>query len=163
MWIDDPLQEVREQASEVKRTAKVDRFLIDDESPLVNPKDLRLIADRFDINIDNNKPEVAAFNIRTAILDGEKNNNPDVNIDSFLNFAETLYKKRKKPKKEKEEASEEAEIESKVYTIEELNDMTQQELNAIADSHGIAKPPRNTRINMTAEILEKQTEVVTDL
>jgi len=155
-WIDDPNAEIIEQASKVKRTVKIDRLLLDDESPLLNEKSLQLIADRFDIDITELDEEVSGFVLRDAIVKADDAKNPDVNIPMFLDFAGKLLKPKKAKKKPEVKKEPAPEAEKTIYTAEQLDAMTQKELNEVAKHFKVKYPPQNTRIEMTAEILEKQ-------
>jgi hypothetical protein len=159
----DPQKEVLSKASEVKRIAKVDALLINEESPIMDIKIMREIADKFGIDIKDYEAEAAGFMIREAVIDADKKNNPDVNIKAFMSFSEKLVNKalKNKPKVEEEEEVEvdDAPEEVVFYTKDILDNMHQKEISNVSRKLGTPYPPKCNREAQTEHILNAQAKV----
>lgn len=164
--IEDPKEEIREKASEVKRISQVDAHLIFGDSVLLNEQAIQLIADKFGTNIESSDSvEMSAFLIREDVLNGDKAKNPDVNIKSFLAFAEKL-KKKFQPKEsvnteDPGSTGDNSPLVVKLgeYTAEYLDGLVVADRNAISKDLGTDTPPRCNKADQIAQILEKQEEL----
>lgn len=138
MWVDDPQRAMAKQAGDVKRIAKVDALLMNEESKLYNKKAMQFIADTFGIEIGQLDVESSAYTIREKILSGDKTNNPEMNIDKFMEVAGRLINR------------------AKTYTKEELEILAKdnpKELNAISRDLGTPYVPKCTREQQIEYIL----------
>jgi len=159
MRIYNPQKNVLDKASEVKRIAKVDALLMNEDSHVFNEDSLRTIADKFGIDTKDFGVEAAGFVIREAVIDADNNNNPDLNIKKLLEFVEKIavvQKKELKQAKEAEENKDPDEPKEKYHSEEELSVMFQAELNALSVSLGTRKVPQCKKTEQIALILKAQ-------
>ena len=139
MRIDDPQAELVSKASKVKRISKVDALLINDESPIYNMRSMMFLADKFGIDIKDYDVEASGFMLREAVISGEEKNHPDLNIEKFLAMADKLANFTSKDS----------------YTMDELDMMSQKDLNMISKAKELPYPPRCSKDAQKAAIIEK--------
>ena len=157
MRIYDPQKNILDKASEVKRIAKVDALLMNEDSHVFNIEALRDIADKFGVDIKEFGVEAAGFVIREAVIDADNKNNPEFNIKKLLDYADKIVTAQKKKKKEEEELIDNGEgVKDKYYSEEELTAMVQTELNIVSDKLETLKVPRCKKIEQIALILKAQ-------
>lgn len=153
--IDDPKEEIRGKASEVKRIAQVDSYLMFDDSIILNKQSLQLIADKFGIDIEkSDSVEMSAYLIREDILAGDKTKNNDVNSVLFLDFAKKLKNKLNKTAGVVDPPTNLRALGE--YTSEYLENLSQKDRNNVAKKLEVKMCPPITKVDQIAEILEKQ-------
>jgi len=149
----NPEKNVLDKASEVKRIAKVDALLMNDDSPVYNIASMRTIADNFGVDIKDYNLEAAGFTIREEVINADNSKNPDFNIKKLLAFADTLTKKNKKVVEEPKEKEHR-------YSRDELAVMYPAEINPISDKFGTEKPTKVKKEEQINQILEAQNALV---
>jgi hypothetical protein len=166
--IDDPVKEVAEKASKLKRIAQVDAHLLYEDSVLFNKQSIQAIADRFGIDAKEGEPiEITAYSIREAVVNGEKSRNSDINIELFLDFAGKMKNKLEKNSKKKGEAKDDekkasedkadpVELEYGKYTEEYLNKLVPVDRNEISKKLELDYPPNCKKEEQVRQILERQ-------
>jgi len=156
--ISNPEKTVLNKASEVKRIAKVDALLMSEVSEVYDKDTLRIIADKFGVDIKDYDVEAAAFTIREAIIDADNSNNPDFNIQKFLNFVKRILQDEKREKKAQERI--EAKLAAKErmvrYSQDELAAMGFSQMNPISKKLGTLMVPKVTKIVQIQQILAAQ-------
>lgn len=163
--ISNPQKDILEKASEVKKIARVDALLMNDDSHVFNIVSLRQIADKFGVDIKDYETEAAGFTIREAVIEADNAKSPHFNINILLEYIEKMPKK---PRVEPEEVKEEVQPEevkeekplspyvfgSELYNREELELLYPAELNPISDEFKTAKVPSVTKAKQIDLILE---------
>ena len=149
MRIHNPEKNLEDKASEVKRIAKVDALLMNEDSLLYNKASLQEIADQFGIDIKNFKKEAAGYTIREAIIEADNKRNPDMNIKAFLEIADEMVRQKEKQK-----------LIGIQYKKEDLDAMYPTQLNPISDSYKTQKMPQVTKNAQVTQILEAQLALV---
>jgi len=156
--ISNPEKSVLDKASEVKRIAKVDALLMNEDSEIYNMESLRNISDKYGIDIKDFDVEAAAFTIREAVIDAENSNSPDLSIKRFLNFigrmgVDERRDERDRIKKEKMTAL------PVMYNQDQLAGMGHTQRNDISKILETQKPPQCTKLEQIKQILEAQAKL----
>jgi len=179
----NPESEIKEKVSKLKRIKLVDDYLLDTGSVIFNSVSMEFLATTLGLDSENDQNlQTTAFKIREAVVAGDNNNHPDINIDKFLKLVErhikTLPKKKVTtntttvPVTEEETTSTpvdtevttvaknpddfKIEIPDGGYTAEILQSMEIKDLNNVARFYGVQCPPLIKKVEQIGEILEKQ-------
>lgn len=151
--IDDPQKEIIGKASAVKRIAKVDGLLLNENSPIYNREAILFLADKFGVVVPKNYDvESMAYLLREAVLAADKvANHPNLDVDRFLKAASKIAKVEAK--------DDEFELKDS-YTREELEGLHYTKLNSISGELGLPKPPKCKKAEQIDMILEQQSQPV---
>lgn len=88
--IDNPEIEIKKISKQNKRIAELDKFIYFDDSPIYNLDAVKHISNQFGIEIKANTIDTAMHQVRSAVLAGEKNKHPEINIDRFIAYCNAL-------------------------------------------------------------------------
>ncbi len=150
LYLDDPVKDVEVHGQDLRKYVKLDYYLLDEDSPVYNKKDIIFIADKFGFTINEGSLLASATLLRDSIISAEKNGNPDITIPNVITAIKKLIAKN----------NIEDDLPESPYDLETLKSLSQKSLNLISDKMGTQKVPRVKRSKQVELILEKQNNEV---
>lgn len=91
--VDNPMVEIKKNASENKKIAKLDSLLYFEDSPIYNMDAANHLANQFGFDLDTRDVDMAMHTIRSAVLAGEHSRSPVINIERFVTYVAQMGRK----------------------------------------------------------------------